>query len=669
MNRKKLSVVMLFTIILSLMTFVLPVAPVMSAGETISLDTTGGNVGDEIFVDCYGLSANTTYKIYFSPYTTAVISDKSNSSGEMLHYHFTVPDSGSGLHTISLKTSSNTTVASATYTVESDLTLSPKSAKVGDKITVEGTGFLVNNTITLYFEDTNLKDIEADSYGSFNTTITVPDTPYGNYDVSAEDTDNSVIDSLIVTAKIAASNSSPAIGDKITISGTGFSASSSVTFALDGLSINTTATTNANGTLPEKQITIPNIIGGSHTLSVKDINNHSASIPITVTQVITLNPKSGPAETNISVSGAGFVPNTTVTISYKGVSIATSPAIITSDSSGSFTATIKAPKYVAGVYTITAVQGSVTSNASFTQTNYAVLDKETGAVGSMVTASGSGYASGAKISIKYDGTELINTTTDGIGSFSATLKVPPGAAGQHKFIITDGINPTTITFTVTAAVLLGETSGNINSDLMITGYAFTPGSTITIKYDSINISTNTADANGSFSTSLKVPPSKGGNHTIIVTDGASAVSVTFNVEMTPPAEPKLTLPINGDKSNASAKFQWNVVSDPSGPVTYTLQVAQDSTFTAILLEKTGLTSNIFQLTEDQKLKNTEKDQSYYWRVKAIDAASNESAWSAAQTFKIGGSFPSWLLITIYVFAGIILLLVGFIVGGRLKKNT
>jgi hypothetical protein len=497
MNRKKLSVVTLFAIILSLMTFILPAVPVGAIDITLSPES--GNVGEEVYVDYTDWVAG-SYYIYFD--STQVIPKYTSTSDSSKH--FTVPKCSSGTHTVSLRTNttSASTVASAIFTVDSAVTLSPKSAKVGDKITIVGTGFLVSNTVTIYFDNDNLKDVEADSYGSFSTTITVPDTPYGSYDISAEDTDNSANDSLAVTPQIVVSNNSPAIGDKITLSGTGFSASSSVTITLDGISINTTATTNDNGTLPEKQITIPDIASGSHTLSVKDSHNHSVGMTLTIIQAISVNPKNGPAETDITVTGAGFVPNTPIAISYKGITIATSPAIITSDDSGSFTAVIKAPKYAAGVYTVTAVQGSLTSNASFTQTSAADLDKTSGSVGTIVTARGSGYASGAKIIIKYDGSDLTSSIADTSGSFSATFKVPPGAEGQHKIVITDSINPTTINFAVTAAALLSEATGNVNSDLTVTGYAFTPGSAITIKYDSTNIGSATADASGSFSTNI-----------------------------------------------------------------------------------------------------------------------------------------------------------------------
>jgi hypothetical protein len=100
-----------------------------------------------------------------------------------------------------------------------------------------------------------------------------------------------------------------------------------------------------------------------------------------------------------------------------------------------------------------------------------------------------------------------------------------------------------------------------------------------------------------------------------------------------------------------------------------MQIAQDSAFSTKIFEKVGLITNSYQLTDEQKLKSSEKDKPYYWRVKAIDAASNESNWSTSQSFTVGTNFPGWLWIVIWVVGGIIILLVGFILGRRLKRGT
>ena len=65
-----------------------------------------------------------------------------------------------------------------------------------------------------------------------------------------------------------------------------------------------------------------------------------------------------------------------------------------------------------------------------------------------------------------------------------------------------------------------------------------------------------------------------------------------------------------------------------------------------LLEKEGFTSSESTLTEEEKLPSRSKEEPYYWRVKAVDGASNESSWTGAGQFYIGFSLPGW---TIHIF--------------------
>ena len=81
------------------------------------------------------------------------------------------------------------------------------------------------------------------------------------------------------------------------------------------------------------------------------------------------------------------------------------------------------------------------------------------------------------------------------------------------------------------------------------------------------------------------------------------------------------------------------MSDDSLPVTYTLQIATSEDFTSasIVLKKAGLTSSEYTVTESEELESRSKEEPYYWRVKAVDGASNESAWSGERAFYVGSS--------------------------------
>jgi hypothetical protein len=82
------------------------------------------------------------------------------------------------------------------------------------------------------------------------------------------------------------------------------------------------------------------------------------------------------------------------------------------------------------------------------------------------------------------------------------------------------------------------------------------------------------------------------------------------------------------------------------------------------LDKTGLVTPGYQTTETEKFPTVGSDTPYYWRVRAIDGAGNESEWTKPQTFSVGFIFPTW---GIYIIFGIICILAaagGFWIGRR-----
>jgi len=204
-------------------------------------------------------------------------------------------------------------------------------------------------------------------------------------------------------------------------------------------------------------------------------------------------------------------------------------------------------------------------------------------------------------------------------------------------------------------------------ELTITGTGFKPNATVTITYttEPVVLKTVTTDASGAFSAIITIPSSVGGNHTITVTDGFTTKQFAFVMESQAPTIPVPLLPEEGMKAKSEAYFDWEDIDDPSG-VTYTLQIASDADFTTIVLERTDLTSSEYNLTEEEKLESVGKEEPYYWRVKAIDGASNESQ-SEARSFYTGFQWPGfigWPLYLVIGVGGVLLFLFGLWVGRR-----
>jgi hypothetical protein len=102
------------------------------------------------------------------------------------------------------------------------------------------------------------------------------------------------------------------------------------------------------------------------------------------------------------------------------------------------------------------------------------------------------------------------------------------------------------------------------------------------------------------------------------------------LENTSPSAPVITLPASGEALSYPFTFGWEGVNDASG-VEYVFQIASDSGFGSILLEIKGIKVSQYILTDNEDINNSPA-ASFYWRVKAVDGAGNESGWSETGVF-------------------------------------
>ena len=99
-----------------------------------------------------------------------------------------------------------------------------------------------------------------------------------------------------------------------------------------------------------------------------------------------------------------------------------------------------------------------------------------------------------------------------------------------------------------------------------------------------------------------------------------------------------------ESSGFQPTFRWSPSDDPSGGA-YVLEVASDRDFSTLVLNKRDVTATSYAVTDQEKLGRG----IYYWRVKSIDAASNEGLWSEVWTVK-SGTTPIWLFPILLVMA-------------------
>jgi hypothetical protein len=394
---------------------------------------------------------------------------------------------------------------------------------------------------------------------------------------------------------------------------------------------------------------------------------------------ITLDTDEGPVGTEVEITGVDFAGREDITVEYDGEDI--TDDIVTgadkTDSNGDFETTILIPESIAGDHTIKVTDESDNeAEAVFTVEPEITINPTSGTAGESTTTSGTGFGKSKDVTITFDGEEVATEETDTYGSFEATFNVPSVGPGTYDVTAEDGSNNEasarfTISTNISISPVTSEASpGHVGSGITISGTGFKANSDITITYTSEPVVFHTpSGADGSFTYTLTVPPSGAGAHTITASDGTSSMEVTFFMESTSPPIPPPLLPLMGDKAKSLAYFDWEDVKDDSMPVTYTLQIASDANFTTILLEKTGLTTSEYTLTEAEKLESTKKEAPYYWRLRAVDAASNASGWTTPGTFYVGFAFgfpelKGWVLYGL-IGAGVLLVFfLGLWVGRR-----
>jgi len=99
-----------------------------------------------------------------------------------------------------------------------------------------------------------------------------------------------------------------------------------------------------------------------------------------------------------------------------------------------------------------------------------------------------------------------------------------------------------------------------------------------------------------------------------------------------------------------------------------------------VLEKTKLTKSEYILSAVEKLEPLGAEEPYYWRIRAVDGAANESKWTGAGEFYIiaaiedegegegvgigGIKFPPWATYALGGFGALLIGIFGFWLGRR-----
>ncbi len=548
--------------------------------------------------------------------------------------------------------------------------LNVSSGTVGSSVQVNGDSFNIADTdYTVYFDNLTVRSGSVIGGILTSATFTVPATTGGLHTVKVvvSPSGDTVSVQFTVNPRLnLVSGATGKVGESFGVSGDGFLGGATVTVNFDTTAA-ASAVTTGSGILPTTQVTVPATTWGAHNVTATDGTATTVPISFSLVPSITLSPVSGSVGDAVSLSGDGFVAGSQIKILFDNRQQGSAQA----SAQGSFSgATFTVPNAARGSHTVSAQDASAhAAQAIFSVGQQASVSPTTGTVGTSVGISGNGFAAAAPLTIKFAG-EPVTTVPAGLttrsdGTFSGTFAVPAVSGGTFLVEISDGTYSMTSSFQVIAKVTASVSGGNVGDNVTMTGMGFIAGATVSITFDAVQVVSDSVAADGSFSVSFKAPPAIGGEHIMAATDGQNTLTNVFTMESEAPEMPPPLSPLDGEKGAAMGSFIWQPVTDPSG-VTYTLQISQDSNFTSTLLTRLQLAESSYTLLASEALPRTDRDAPYYWRVRAVDGASNAGPWSEPQSFRVGMvlQMPPWLLYLIGGVIAVVAFLAGFLLGRK-----
>jgi hypothetical protein len=287
------------------------------------------------------------------------------------------------------------------------IALSPTSGHVGDTVTIGGSNFPANSTITATYGGSALTlsgTTTTAAAGAIpaGVTFTVPASVAGAHTVQVTAGGQSATATFTVTPAITLNPTSGGAGSADAIGGTGFAATSSIgaTFGGSPVTLSGTTTTDATGSFAGASYTVPGDAAGKYTVVVTDgsTSHNNASTSYTVTfgpvsklalSAATTNPTAGAADDltlaaedangntvasytgshSLTFGGANAIGthNPTVTSSSgsaiafgspTAINFTTGVALVSGSSNGAMTL------YKAGSTSITVTDGTINNSAS-----------------------------------------------------------------------------------------------------------------------------------------------------------------------------------------------------------------------------------------------------------------------------------------------------------------
>jgi hypothetical protein len=464
-------------------------------------------------------------------------------------------------------------------------------------------------------------------------------------------------------------------GTEVSVYGYQFSEGVLVDIYYDGDPIATDIRTSSRGdftiffTIPE--------CGKGHYQVLAAGKYASIDTYFTVKPGLTVTPDDGPVGTTVAVKGMGFAKNEEgIELRYYfNDNYETIERNIVANAKGSWETSFQIPSSTRGEHDLDA-EGAVSRlyevrNVVFRVTAEIIIDKSSGIAGDIITMTGSRFAANEKgIKILFDDQVVVtDIEANSNGEWEASFQVPEMPTGEYNLTAegeqTNKEDIGELSFEIEPDIVLSAYEGHVGMDLTVTGRGFAANEDVNIMYDDSQVTTARTSDKGSFDVSFPVPKSQHGECLVTAGyDATNAANTIFTMESDPPPTPTLISPASksrlGFMGEVAPTFEWSEVSDDSG-VSYSLQVATSADFatSSVIVSVMDWTEGSYTLTEPLSY------GTYYWIVRAVDGAENESDWTAARSFRVG-LLPLWGLIAIIV---AIVVLLGALIRALIIRRT
>jgi large repetitive protein len=402
--------------------------------------------------------------------------------------------------------------------------VSPSSYYVfpGDEITVTGSHFAPNETVTVLQNDILYRTVTVDAEGNLELDEVM--VPFGQTALSLTFIGSRSVNP--VTLHITIAGLSPQIsldtyfvspGGRVEAQGIRFAAGEVIEVTAGSFS--TTTQANSSGTTPIIEIQAPNQSGGTFTIIFRGL---SSGIEISVDVGIgSLSPGVW-ADTyyvtpgsSVTFNGAGFAQNESINVTVNGTALIT----ITADASGNFAELLQTP--LGGTEARFIFSGNVTgvdipvviTLAQFFPS--VELSTYYAQGGSPLTIFGSGFAVGETLTVRVNGEVHATGQAMGNGNYSISTHVPYAPSGNHTITVrgdTSGAEASATIFVtpVYTRIHLGEYAGAPGTAIRFIGSGYIPNETVEIMTDrtgSTIVHSFTANSDGQFDNSGYIIPS------------------------------------------------------------------------------------------------------------------------------------------------------------------